>query len=149
MTPAPLNADVVTSRLRLVSESLDQLGELRDATPERLRDEPLTRAAAERLLQVVVDLAVDVNSHVVVAQLGRAPRTGRESFLDAATAGALDSGLADRLAPAAGLRNVLVHRYVDIRVDLVAAAVGQMLDDFPAYVEQIAAFVRDSSTPAT
>jgi uncharacterized protein YutE (UPF0331/DUF86 family) len=47
--------------------------------------------------------------------------------------------LAERLAPSAGLRNVLVHRYADIRVDLVAGAIGLVLDDFAAYVRSIAA----------
>ena len=45
------------------------------------------RAAAERLVQVVVDLAVDVNSHLVVASGAPAPESGRESFLAAAAIG--------------------------------------------------------------
>ncbi len=53
--------------------------------------------------------------------------------------GVLEAELAERLAPSAGLRNVLVHRYADIRVDLVAGAIGLVLDDFAAYVRSIAA----------
>ena len=143
MTPAHLDVAVVTNRLRLLQETLDQLAEVRGITAERLRSEALVRAGVERLLQVVVDLAVDVNVHVVTALLGRAPITGRESFFAAEEAGVLEADLAQRLAPSAGLRNVLVHRYTDIRVDLVAAAVGEVLDVYPAYVEQVATFVRD------
>jgi len=147
MTPARLDADVVAARLRLISDTLEQLGALRGVTTERLRDEPLTRAAAERLLQVVVDLAVDVNAHLAVARLGRAPATGRDSFIDAAELGAIDDALAGRIAPAAGLRNVLVHRYLEIRIELIAEAVGEVLDGFATYVGQVAGFVHDSATP--
>lgn len=60
----------------------------------------------------------------------------------AAAAGAIDRDVADRLAPAAGLRNLLVHRYADLDVDLVATAVDEVLDGFAEYVAEVAAFLR-------
>lgn len=139
MTPAQPDREVLGRRLRLLREALDDLGHLRGVPVERLRDEAITRAAAERLIQVVVDLAVDVNAHLAVTSLGRAPTTGRESFLLAAEVGAIDRDLAQRLAPAAGLRNLLVHRYADLRVELVADAVDSVLDGFAVYTRQVAA----------
>lgn len=138
MTPAGPDAEIVGRRLRALADALADLEPLRGIAPQRLRDEPLTRAAAERLVQVVVDLAIDVNAHLAVSLLGRAPATGRDSFALAAELGAVDAALAERLAPAAGLRNVLVHRYADIRVELVAAAIDTVLDDFAAYVRAVA-----------
>ncbi len=143
MTPSRIDVDTVLRRLRLIEEALSSLAELEGVDAARLDAEPLTRAAAERLLQVIVDLAFDVNAHLAVALLGRAPDTGRQSFLDLATAGVLDPESAERLAPAAGLRNVLVHHYVDVRVDLVAEAIGDVLQQFPTYVNEIARTVRD------
>lgn len=141
MTPPELDVGQVTNRLRTIRQTLDELEELRGIGAARLEAEPLTRAAAERLVQVVVDLAVDVNAHVAAARLGVAPATGRASFLAAADAGALDRELADELAPSAGLRNVLVHRYTDIRVEVVAEAIPVLLDGYSAYVHQVAAFL--------
>jgi uncharacterized protein YutE (UPF0331/DUF86 family) len=139
MNPAELDRDQISSRLRTMREALDQLATLSDASAQRLADEPITRAAAERLIQVIVDLAIDVNGHVAVARLGRAPATGRASFIAAADADIIDAGLAERLAPSAGLRSVLVHRYTDIRTDLVADAISTVLDGFAAYVRSVAA----------
>ena len=126
MTPPSLDRDTAAARLRAMRDSLDELDALRDATPSSLRDEPLTRAAAERLIQVVVDLAVDVNGHVAVSASGAAPATGRDSFIAAAAVGAIDGELAERLVPSAGLRSVLVHRYTDIRTDLVAECIERL-----------------------
>lgn len=139
MTPAGPDPEIVGRRLRALADALADLEVLRHVTAERLQAEPLTRAAAERLVQVVVDLAIDVNAHLLVVALGRAPTTGRESFTMLGDIGVLEAELAERLAPSAGLRNVLVHRYADIRVDLVAGAIGLVLDDFAAYVRSIAA----------
>ena len=50
----------MSARLRAMREALSELEALRSISAETLGAEPLTRAAAERLIQVVVDLAVDV-----------------------------------------------------------------------------------------
>lgn len=141
MMPPVLDRDQVGARLRTMRETLDELGSLRGVRAARLEAEPLTRAAAERLIQVVVDLAVDINAHLAVVTTGAAPQTGRDSFLAAATSGAITQALAEQLAPAAGLRNVLVHRYADIRTDLVASAVDTVLDGFAEYVRQVAGYL--------
>jgi len=124
-----------------MQDTLAELEVLRGSDRELLEVEPLTRAAAERLIQVIVDLAIDINGHVAVATLGRAPQTGRDSFAAAAEAGALPAALADALAPLAGLRNVLVHRYTDIRIELVADSITIVLDGFAEYVKALARFL--------
>ena len=103
-----LDAAVVGHRSRSLRNTLDELEALHGVDAERLPREPLQRAAAERLMQIVVDLAIDCNAHIAVAILGRAPENGRESF---------------------------------IRIELVAAAVDEVLDGFAVYGRQVAAFV--------
>jgi hypothetical protein len=68
-----LNADTVRAKLRLIDESLDDLTSLGEVTEERLRDDRFDRAVVERLLSRIVDLAVDINTHVSVVRLERAP----------------------------------------------------------------------------
>ncbi|HMQ24509.1 MAG TPA: DUF86 domain-containing protein [Acidimicrobiales bacterium] len=135
--PTPDRA-TVAARLRAMSETLGDLEALRSIRDDTLREEPLTRAAAERLIQVVVDLAVDINTHLVTSATGAAPHTGHDSFTAMAGIGALTDDLANRLAPCAGLRNILVHRYADIRTDLVADAIPTVLDGFAEFVTQVA-----------
>lgn len=144
MTPLGPDRDTVVRRLRMIERALDQLRALRGADEARLEAEPLTRAAAERLLQVVVDLAFDVNGHIAASTLGRAPESGRASFFDLATAGVLDDDLARKLAPSAGLRNVLVHHYLEVRLDVVAGAISDALDQYPAYVTAVGRFLREA-----
>jgi uncharacterized protein YutE (UPF0331/DUF86 family) len=148
MTPRRLDWDVVQRRLHLMEESLSDLGLLADRTADELAAAPLDRAAAERLIQVVVDFAVDVNSHLVVVAGEPAPETGRESFYAVAKSGVLTPDVAQRLAPSAGLRNLLVHRYGDIRLDLLAAGIAATLDAYPTYIAQVSAYVLAQQTDA-
>lgn len=64
---AALRPDVVQRRLVLMDELLDDLASLGEVSLERLHSDRLTRRAVERILTHLVDLAVDVNTHVVSA----------------------------------------------------------------------------------
>ena len=72
-------------------------------------------------VQIVIDLAV---STCVRLGLGSPPTYG-DAFRRLATEGVLDAELADRLARAAGFRNLIVHAYADLdlrRVHAIATA---------------------------
>jgi uncharacterized protein YutE (UPF0331/DUF86 family) len=139
VSPKRLDVDIVSERLRLIDESLSQLRMLEG---HDLDNSPIERAAAERLLQVVVDLAIDVNGHLLVALGHPAPATGRESFIELGAAGVIDTALATELAPSASLRNVLVHRYVDIIVARVAEAITVTATSYPRYIREVARFLK-------
>ena len=144
MTAVEPSPDVVIRRLRMMRDALDTLDGFRGVDVAQLNDDPVARAAVERLLQVIVGLAFDINAHLVAKTLGRSPETGRASFHDLVEAGVLDEALAATLAPSAGLRNVLVHHYVDLRMDLIADAVRTVGDGFPAYITAVARYLDPS-----
>ncbi|HVL03961.1 MAG TPA: HepT-like ribonuclease domain-containing protein [Acidimicrobiales bacterium] len=127
MRPTELDREVIGRRLRLLRQTLADLRPLGQLSVTGLRDDPVRRAAIERFIQVRVDPAADVNAHIVVATLASAPATTAASFRLAADVGAVPVELAERLVPTAGLRNLLVHRYSDIDVALLAKAVGDVL----------------------
>ncbi|CAN5768584.1 DUF86 domain-containing protein [soil metagenome] len=143
MTPAELDREVVSRRLRLLHQTLTDLRPLGQLDPAVLREDPVRRAAIERFIQVLVDLAADVNAHIVVARLGSAPTTTAQSFRLAAEVGAFPIELAERLVPAAGLRNLLVHRYGDIDVVLLVEATTKVLTGFDDYVAAVARWLKE------
>ena len=50
----------------------------------------------------------------------------------------ISTDLAQRLKPAVGLRNVLVHLYADIDVEIVADSIAEVLEHFGEYVRAVA-----------
>lgn len=142
MTPRRLDPDTIHDKLRLMEQTLGHLHDLGTVDRVRLTDDPVVRAAVERWVTVLVDLAVSVNLHVVAARLGRSAPDYATSFHMAAEAGAIEQDLAVRLAPSAGARNVLVHEYVAIDLDKLVTAVERTRTDYPEFVRQVAAFAR-------
>ena len=130
--------DVVERRLAHQRDLLIELNGLHIESADQLRSEAVTRAATERMIQAVVDLAIDINGHIASSVLGRAPATGRESFDLLAESGVITSDLAQRLKPSVGLRNVLVHLYADIDIEIVAHSVAEVVEHFGDYVRAVA-----------
>ena len=138
MTPPALDAALVHARLRTMRELLDDLDAVGDVDAARLTGDRMLRHAVERVLTQLVELAVSVNGHVAVARLGRAASTYRDSFALAAEAGVLSPQLAERLAPSAGLRDVLVHEYARVDLALVARGLDLARADYRTYVREVA-----------
>lgn len=141
MTERAIDVSVVQSRLSRMRELLDDLEGLGTVDLQRLQRERQVRYMVERVLTLLIDSAVAINAHITAARLGRAPSDYTRSFADAAAAGAIAEDLAVALAPSAGLRNALVHEYLDIDLARVAEAVPLALRDYRRYIEEVARFV--------
>lgn len=144
MSPRDLSPESVHAKLRLMREFLDDLEKLDDPSAQRLERERIERYAVERILTQLVDLAVSVNNHVVAAELDQAPAGYRESFELAARAGAISRELAAELGPSVGLRNVLIHEYVEVELTIVAGSVSLALDGYRRYISEVARFLTGS-----
>ncbi|MGF1661253.1 MAG: DUF86 domain-containing protein [Kineosporiaceae bacterium] len=138
MSPKRLDDETVEAKIALIRERLDLLEGLGAIDAARLESDLATRLVVERALTHVVELAAAVNSHVAATTLGRSPRDYRQSFALAAESGLVDHELGRALAPSAGLRNVVVHEYLAIDFEILAAAVPRALEGYRAYVTAVA-----------
>ena len=145
MTPPRVDVDVVRNKLDAIEWTCGVLASLGGVDAQRLDTDPIVAAAVERLLGRLVDLAVDINSHVASARLGRAPAEYRESFDLAVEAGLIDDALADRLKPSVGMRNAIVHEYVRLDLERVAAAVPVAIEVYRQFVTAVARGLVDES----
>ena len=82
-----------------------------------------SRLAADHAIQLSIQICIDVGAHLI-AELGlEAPSDYRGIFKSLRPAG-LDAELAQRLADAAGMRNVLVHDYLEVDDEAVWGLLG-------------------------
>ncbi len=137
MSPRRLDPASVSAKLRLLEPLVARLAELEGVTGDDLEKDLDRRLVVERILTVLVETAAAINGHIASATGGPVPEDYRSSFAAAAKAGALTDDLAARLAPSAGLRNRLAHRYGDVDLYVVADAIPRAHDDFSEYVTQV------------
>jgi uncharacterized protein YutE (UPF0331/DUF86 family) len=140
LTPRRFDPDVVHARLAHMRQLLADLEAKGDVTAQRLGHDRDLRYIVERILTQLVELAVAINGHIAAAVLGRGPVDYADSFDLVADADVLPAELAVELRPSAGLRNVLVHGYLDVDLAQVAGAVPRALAAYRRYVEAVARF---------
>ncbi len=138
MSPKEFDAPAVQRRLQLMSQLLDDLETVGAASADRLESDRMLRHGVERILTQLVELATAINSHIAATSLGVAPEDYRSSFAQIAEAGVIAPDLAKRLAPSAGLRNILVHEYADIDLGIVATSIVTALRDYRDYCRGVA-----------
>lgn len=63
---------------------------------------------------MAIQAAIDIAVHIVAEETGATPETYGQAFEMLGESGILDGDLAGDLRRAAGLRNVLVHGYLDV-----------------------------------
>ncbi|PIS31182.1 hypothetical protein COT42_01720, partial [Candidatus Saganbacteria bacterium CG08_land_8_20_14_0_20_45_16] len=95
------------------------------------------KSTAELLIQLIVECASDINNHVVVESGRRPPEDYTSSFIRASEAGLIKCDLADRIKGSGGMRNVIVHEYMDIDDDKIYKTLPLALSDYKEYINQV------------
>ena len=80
-------------------------------------------------LQRACEQALDMANHVVAARKLGWPRTSAESFDLLERAGLVTAAMTGQMKAMVGLRNVVVHQYQDLDLDIVTSVVQEHLDD--------------------
>ncbi len=149
MTPRRFDPALIQERLRQIQLLLAELVEVGEVDAERLRRERPTRHGVERVLSQIVEFAGSINAHIAASLLGRSPGSYAESFDEVARAGVLEWDLADVLRPSAGMRNVLVHDYLEVDHIKVAAAIPLALEQYGQYVRHVARWLRNHAADSS
>ena len=127
--------DLVAKKLALIETSVKELRTL--ARPDALAHDVKEQRFVEHTLQVAIQAALDVASHVVSDERLGEPRANRDMFALLAQRGLLPLELTDRLGRMAGFRNVLVHGYQDVDLAVLRDILANRLDDLLAFVRAI------------
>jgi uncharacterized protein YutE (UPF0331/DUF86 family) len=109
------------------------------AKPSAIEADVRERRFVEHTLQIAVQAALDVASHIVSHDRLGEPRTNRDLFDLLVPAGWLTRALGDTLRRMVGFRNVLVHGYTAVDPAIVRYVVEHHLDDLLAFTAAIRA----------
>lgn len=126
------DADLVAKKLAVIEGCLRDLRTL--ARPEALAVDVREERFVEHTLQIAIQAALDVASHIVSDERLGEPRSNRELFTSLVRDGSLAPDLAAVLASMAGFRNVLVHGYGDVDLGIVRDVLEHHLGDLDAFV---------------
>lgn len=143
MTPGRPDRRVVNRRLTALRRSVAVLRRHAGCTAQELRADIDRRWSIEHGLQLSAQAALDVATHLGSA-LGFDPATYGSSIDCLVEADVLPPEFGERFRRIAGFRNVLVHGYLEVDLDMVAAILSDQLDDFEEFARYVERWFAES-----
>ncbi len=144
-----LDRDRILTKLDELEGCLTELRAVRPATFEAYMRSPEKRRATERLLQIVVQCALDI-CHVLVSGLRLGLPAEEEDLIDKlSSAEVLSPSVTRALRSMKGFRNILVHEYGAIDNALVFKAATSRVDDFAAFKAEVLDLLRKYDVPGS
>jgi len=142
MSPGELDASVIRRHLLALDEALQILSAHRGRSIEDLETNQEERWVVERGLQLCIQNVLDVATHLV-ASAGRDVPDYATAIDQLADLGILTREFATPFRAVAGFRNVIVHGYLDVDVEIVHRLLNERLDDFAEFARRINAHLTE------
>lgn len=135
----------IERRLERLKTCLLKLEPLKTKAQEEFLQDPYLQDIVERNLEVAAQACIDIANRIISIEQLEKPRDYYEAILRLGEAGVLPHEFAQRLAPLAGFRNILVHEYLEISWDEVYQNL-QELGDLYTFVDHIKGWLKRSGS---
>jgi len=131
-----VNNDVVLNKVATIERCVNRVKEVYDGNPENLQD--ITKQDSIVLnIQRACEASIDLAMHIVSDLKLGLPKTSREVFKFLEENDIIDHALAKTLINMVGFRNIAVHDYQAIELNILQAIIEKHLSDFKTYAEAI------------
>jgi uncharacterized protein YutE (UPF0331/DUF86 family) len=141
----------IYKKLAGMTKRLNRLADYESLTLAEFLEDDIRQAAIERLLELIIQAAIDINK-MLLKHAGVNLRRGNESisnaeaFILAGEQGFISQNLARQLNESAKFRNALAHLYDDLIAETVHAAIQLALMQYPQFIIEIETYLNSLET---
>ena len=139
-----IDKKVIEEKLISLNRCLDRIKLHTPATVEALQTDFDAQDIISLNLQRAVQISVDIAAHILTEQLHEQTSTMAETFLALSKHGLLDSHLASRLAKAVGFRNIAVHEYDTLDMNILYSIITNEIGWFYEYADTVLGIINGS-----
>lgn len=125
--------DVLINKVAAIERALRRVREEYAGDDRNLVANQTRQDAIILNLQRACESSIDAAMHLVRVQRLGVPQETREAFTLLEGAGVIDGDLSDRLKKMVGFRNVAIHDYQTLNLDIVRRIILDHLEDFLAF----------------
>ena len=134
MAPGQIDEQVLQRHLIALKQTVVSLRRYSSETAASLAADRDRRWAVERGLHLAAQSALDIAGHFNSA-LGEDPATYAASIDGLVHAGILPAPFGEQFRRIAGFRNVLVHGYLEVDLNVLTSVLRNQLSDFDRFAE--------------
>lgn len=140
-----INENFIKRKVALIQNELVHLVPLKDRTFEELGKNFMEQAAVERILERIINRAIDINQHIIAESSGletEPPLDYKETFTHLVNFKIYDKNFAENISRSVGTRNKLAHEYDKMNKEKIYTSVRDCLEDYTKYCEYIINFLQ-------
>jgi uncharacterized protein YutE (UPF0331/DUF86 family) len=128
--------DVVFAKTASIQKCLRRIKEVTGLNPDSL-DEINKQDIFVLNLQRAVQSTIDLAAHVIASEGLGVPDTIRDNFLRLEQAGIIGRDLSKRMQAMVGFRNIAIHDYQAINIEILKTILGKHLKDLEEFYTEI------------
>lgn len=129
--------DVILNKAASIERCLHRIEEEYAGNEQNLVGNQTKQDAIVLNLQRACETAIDLAMYVVSQRKLGVPQDSRDAFTLLQSAGLLPSDLAARMQRMVGFRNVAIHEYTRLNLEVVNSIITKQLDDFRTFSSAI------------
>ena len=129
-----LDQTLTINKINDIRNYLDELLPLLKKESREIIDESLVLHTVERLFQLIVDSAIDLNTHIISQSHLAVPADYQSTFIVLGENKILPMEFALTIAPSVGLRNLIVHKYGNVDMKRMVDDIKNNIGDYLQYV---------------
>lgn len=133
--------DKITRKLNYMQKYVSYLKSVRNIDMKTLDNNYELRSSVERNFHLAIETAIDIGEIIISEEGYERPEDYRSVFLIIGRNGILPETFAVNLSNAAGFRNILVHAYEDVDLELLYTFLTEKLDDFDEFAGYISDYI--------
>ena len=137
---------MVKLRLKELDTVLQELEKYKSIKPAALRHDLSMRWIIERGLQAGAELILEIGDHILSGHFCYYPETYEDILKALFERDVISDDLYLQIKGLGSLRNILIHRYIEIDTDLVFENFQKCLRVFPIFAKEILQWLWDATT---
>lgn len=128
--------DVIYNKIQVIERCINRINEVYGDNFESLKD--YTKQDSIILnLQRSCEASIDLAMHIVSEKNLGIPQNSRDAFEVLNENKIIDNNLTKKLKAMIGFRNIAVHNYQAVNLEIVKEIIEEHLDDFKEFIYQI------------
>lgn len=125
--------DVILNKIETIERCINRIKTVYDNNPDNLKD--YTKQDSIMLnIQRVCEAAIDLAMHIISVKKLGIPQNSRDAFEVLSSNSIIDENLSKNLKAMVGFRNIVVHDYQSINLNVVETIINNHLNDFYNYI---------------
>ena len=129
--------DVVLAKMQTIERCLGRIEEEYNVDKAAFRSNFTRQDSVILNLERASQATIDIATHIVKVKRLGIPNSSRELFTLLEEADIITASVAREMQNMVGFRNIAVHDYQNLNIDIVIAIVEKHLDDFQRFKAQI------------